>query len=129
MSDTDAEELHEAITGGPLVGGAVRARLRTGSDEPGLVWALFQNQYYIVTSVPFQCDWGWCVHLVIRRKEGVGDVGWAEKQALKNELLGPGRVAIEVFPAQVDLVDQADAYHLWVLPEGFTLPFSVEALF
>jgi hypothetical protein len=47
-------------------------------------------------------------------------------QRVKNELVGAGRVGIEVFPAQADVVDAANMFHIWVLPEGFQLPFSLE---
>lgn len=50
---------------------------------------------------------------------------WSEKQRIKNELFGEGRVAVEVMPAMDQLVDQAPAYHLWVVPEGFDLPFGL----
>jgi hypothetical protein len=117
--------------------GTVKARNRTSGDGE-MVWALYTNDRFIVAAVPFQCDWGWCVHLVMRVKPvAVVDGGiefgppsglltWAAKQRVKDELLGAGRLAVEVFPPAAELVDQADAYHLWVLPEGFKLPFGVE---
>jgi hypothetical protein len=52
---------------------------------------------------------------------------WADMQRIKNELVGPERVAVEVFPPVSELVDQANIAHLWVLPEGFALPFSLKA--
>ncbi len=108
--------------------GTVKARNRT-SGQGEVVWALYTNDLYIVTAVPFQCDWGWCVHLVMRVKpeaQPLAGLTWANKQRVKDELLGKERLAVEVFPPASELVDQADAYHLWVLPEGFRLPFGVE---
>lgn len=35
------------------------------------------------------------------------------------------RVAIEVFPSQDQLVDEANVYHLWVLPKEVQLPFGL----
>jgi hypothetical protein len=113
---------------GKWTGGTVTARNRS-SGEPSGVWSLFQNDLFIVTCVPFQCDWGWCVHVVMRLKPDatpLSGLTWAVKQQIKDELLGPHRVAVEVFPPQAQLIDQADAYHLWVLPDGFQLPFGVE---
>jgi hypothetical protein len=43
---------------------------------------------------------------------------WRHFQAIKNEVAGPERLAIEVFPPESALVDEANEYHLWVLPEG-----------
>lgn len=119
---------HQQSDWGKWRGGAVTARNRT-NGAPGLVWSLYQNDIFIVTAVPFQCDWGWCVHLVMRLQPGAAPLHgltWAAKQRIKDELLGPARMAVEVFPAKAELVDQADAYHLWVLPVGFVLPFGVE---
>lgn len=48
---------------------------------------------------------------------------WWEAQRIKNELAGDGATAVEVYPPQPEVVDDADAYHLWVLPTP--LPFSL----
>lgn len=103
-------------------------------------WALYTNDLFIVTVVPFVCDFGRCSHMVMRLKPAsvlvskdggmpipLPTVGltWAAKQRIKNELMGSGAIAVEVFPPESELVDQADAYHLWVLPEGTRLPFGV----
>ena len=93
------------------------------------IWALYQNDVFIVTLVTFHCDWGSCIHVVMRLKPDalpLHGLTWAAKQRIKDELVGTGRVAVEVFPPASELVDQADAFHLWVLPEGFKLPFGVE---
>lgn len=46
--------------------------------------------------------------------DGSGDIPWAVKMQIKNELFGEKRAAIEVYPPQDRLVDAADTYHLWV---------------
>ncbi len=33
--------------------------------------------------------------------------------------------AIEVFPPVSELIDEANAYHLWVFPPGTLLPFTL----
>jgi hypothetical protein len=68
--------------------------------------------------------WGTVTHLWVRRHDSQ-PLTWREMQRIKNELIGPERVAVEVYPAVSELIDQANMYHLWVLPEGFTLPFSL----
>lgn len=124
---------------GPWRSGSVKANL---GGCPSVVWELYTNDLFIVTAVPFTCDLGRCVHLVMRLKpvavlvsnDGgmpiplppAAGLTWAVKQRIKSELVGDGRVAVEVFPPASELVDQAEAYHLWVLPEGFRLPFGVE---
>ena len=46
-------------------------------------------------------------------------------QRIKNELAGEQTVGVEVYPAQTDVVDQANIYHIWCMPEGFALPFGL----
>ena len=43
---------------------------------------------------------------------------WRHLQSIKNELVGPEREAVELFPAESRLMDTSNQYHLWVLPEG-----------
>jgi hypothetical protein len=57
--------------------------------------------------------------------DGSGDIGWAEKYKIKNELFGENRIAIEVFPKADRLVDACDVYHLWVFDKNFELPFGI----
>lgn len=84
------------------------------------------NGIYSVQVYELETDWGQIDHLLIRRHDEQPERRWAAMQRIKNELGGPDRVAIEVYPAQGDLVDQANLYHLWVLPTGFSLPFGLE---
>ena len=43
---------------------------------------------------------------------------WREMQNIKNELFGPETTAIEYYPAESQLVDKANIYWLWILPEN-----------
>lgn len=107
-------------------GGTVKAKL---GGKDAVVWSLYTNNLFIVTTVQFSCEWGLCQHMVMRLKPDatpLSGLTWAAKQRIKDDLFGAERVAVEVFPPRKELVDQADAYHLWVLPEGFKLPFGVE---
>lgn len=54
------------------------------------------------------------------------DITWSEKQRIKNEIFGEERLAIEVFPAKSNLVNEVNMYHLWVMPKGFSLPFGLK---
>lgn len=69
-------------------------------------------------------------HVTISRSgkltaDGSGDLSWAEKQQIKDELFGEKRCAIEVFPKGKKLVDVCDVYHLWVFDKKFDLPFGI----
>lgn len=86
----------------------------------------FLNNRYSVQISDVPTEWGLVVHLWIRRHDGEMVRSWADMQRIKNELIGEKRIAIEVFPAQEDLVDDANMAHLWVLPEDFKLPFSLK---
>jgi hypothetical protein len=90
----------------------------------------WHNALYIVMAYDRSTSWGRIVHLAIRKLDNDGpgsDVPWAHKQRIKTELIGPRRVAIELFPSEHELVDEANMYHLWVLPEGTTVPFTLDA--
>ena len=57
--------------------------------------------------------------------DGSGDIPWAEKMEIKNELFGENRAAVEVFPKENNLVDVCDVYHLWVFDKAFEMPFGI----
>lgn len=69
-------------------------------------------------------EWGQVEHAAIRNTPST-DISWAEKQRIKNEIFGNERVAFEVFPKESELVDEANMYHIWVLPEGASLPINL----
>jgi hypothetical protein len=60
--------------------------------------------------------------IVRRDREVIRD--WRELQRIKNELCGPEREAVEMYPAESRLVDTNNQQHLFVLPEGMSLPFG-----
>lgn len=59
------------------------------------------------------------------KNDGSFDIPWNIKQEIKNEVFGKDRVAIEVFPAEKNLVDAADCYHLWIMPKNYKMPFGI----
>jgi hypothetical protein len=83
------------------------------------------NNRYSIQFYQKNTEWGLIDHLIIRRHDEKPVRSWIDLQRIKNELVGSDRTAVEVFPAEDDLVDQANLYHLWVLPEGFKLPFGL----
>lgn len=83
------------------------------------------NQVYGIQFFERESAWGTIDHLLLRRHDEGLIFPWAELQRIKDELCGPERVAVEVFPPQSHLVDDANCRHLWVLPEGFALPFGL----
>lgn len=84
------------------------------------------NDGYTVSSRKIRTEWGLVEHVAVSRMGvNTGDIPWAIKQEIKNELFGAQCTAIEVFPAERNLVDVCDVYHLWVLPGDFKLPFGI----
>jgi hypothetical protein len=79
----------------------------------------------IERDVPVE-DWpgGMVTWLSIRRLDRSADHDWRALQRIKNQLCGPHREGIEVYPDEDRLVDTSNQYHLFVLAEGFHLPFG-----
>lgn len=82
------------------------------------------NGEYAAMTREINTEWGKITHCCFRNLKGT-DITWAEKQWLKNSLFGKSRTAVEVFPSEERLVDQANMYHLWVFESGFELPFGI----
>jgi hypothetical protein len=49
---------------------------------------------------------------------------WRQFQSIKNEVCGFEREAVELYPAESRMVDESNAYHLFVAPEGQRFPFG-----
>ncbi len=108
-----------------------RTHLKDHPLAPGGLVAAYLNQIYSVQAFEHQTEWGKVLRVGIRRHAGTTEVPWADKQRIKDELFGPYRVAVEVFPAKNRLVDAANMYWLWVLPEGFPkmpVAYSLQAV-
>jgi hypothetical protein len=69
--------------------------------------------------------WGQGVRLMIRRLDGKNVHCWCDLQYCKDQIVGEERSAIEVFPPKSEIVDNANIYHLWVLPENVHLGFGL----
>ena len=83
-----------------------------------------QRKHTCVQIRTVDTPWGPVQHAAIRNHTQT-DIPWAAKQKIKNQIFGLEATAIEVFPAVSELVDEAMMYHLWILPEGFKLPFTI----
>ena len=84
---------------------------------------MWQNDLYVVISKVEDNGFTW---LSIRRQDRKPIRDWRHFQRIKNELCGPEREAVELFPAESRLVDAANQYHLWVWPEGEHVPLGWE---
>lgn len=64
------------------------------------------------------------ISLSIRNTARTNVFPWRDLQRIKNELAGPEREAIEIFPAESRLVDTSDQRYLFVLPAGTYVPYG-----
>lgn len=65
-------------------------------------------------------------HLMIslKRHDRAAVRDWRHLQQIKNEVAGPEREAVELFPAESRLMDTANQYWLWVAPAGVEWPIG-----
>jgi hypothetical protein len=90
----------------------------------GIVWA---NNFYIVVvrECPDATPDGPLVWLSIKSRDNAVLHDWRDLQRIKNELVGPEVEAVELYPAESRLVDNADNFHLWCFP-GYRFPFGFQ---
>lgn len=100
-------------------------RAKPHASPPSGMSACCLNNVYSVLFFVKETEWGAIDHLMIRRHDEGAMVPWADMQRIKNELLGAERLGIQVYPPESKLVDEANIYHLWVLPPGAELPFTL----
>lgn len=93
-----------------------------GTHAGAGVTEVWKNNCYIVQFIPYPDG---MLRLMVTVNDGSPVRSWADLQRIKNELVGRERTAVEVFPPDSELVDEARVYHLWVLPEGQRLPFGL----
>jgi hypothetical protein len=59
--------------------------------------------------------------LMVWRRDEKDGITWDELQAVKNKAFGKEITAIEIYPAESELVNIKNMRHLWVVP-GLELP-------
>ncbi|HJV46622.1 MAG TPA: hypothetical protein VJ824_12985 [Bacillota bacterium] len=102
-------------------------QLKRGSGWFGELDRVYRDEgsKYVVMIRTIETSWGPVEHVCIRNADST-DIPWREKQRIKNEIFGTDRTALEVFPSESDLVDEANMYHIWILPESMELPFGLK---
>ena len=68
------------------------------------------------------------VHLSTKRRDRPppGPERFRDFQRIKNELVGAECVGLEVYPAESNMVDTSNQYHLWVFTDpAYRLPFGL----
>ena len=82
---------------------------------------IFKNNIY---QVSVQSGGERCVWLSIKRIDRKPIHDWRDLQRIKNEIVGPECEAVELYPAESRLVDEANQFHLWVFEDGVRLPIG-----
>lgn len=100
--------------GGPLVRTALRSHVEIGDAE------VYGNHQYTVHLEIISDDFGLDgpLRIGLHSHDRVTQIPWRHMQRIKNELVGEDRWALEWFPDEDQLVDEANERHLWVLPVG-----------
>ena len=89
--------------------------------KPFRVW---MNGAIVVQAYKYPCAWGQCDRLMIRFGDGEPIHDWGLLQRIKNDLYGPNRVGLEVYPSETHKQDVANMYWMFILPEGFECPLE-----
>ena len=82
----------------------------------------FHNRLYNGWALIFEDT---SMHLTFKRNDRAAVRDWRHFQAIKNEVAGPEREAVELFPPESELMDAANEYHLWILPVGMQSPLGI----
>ena len=96
---------------------------REAGQQRAVACLAFHNSKYNGFALVFEDT---SMHLSFKRNDRAAVRDWRHFQAIKNEVAGPQREALEIYPPESELVDAANEYHLWVLPEGLTAPYGFE---
>lgn len=93
------------------------------------------NSIYVVLAQVLQevPPFGLVVQLSITTHDQQARHDWREMQRIKNEIVGEGVEAVELYPSENRLVDNANWYHLFCFPrlglQGGRLPFGEASRF
>ena len=86
---------------------------------------IFKNDIYrvLVRPCPENKDMTW---ISIYRHDGGHIMDWRHMQEIKNQVMGPEHEAVQLFPAESRLVDEANAFHIWAQNEpGYKFRFGL----
>lgn len=101
-----------------------RGKLMPNVGPHGVGWinALYTVQ---VRSFPYPEPWGRVIHLSITNRDRSARRDWRHFQKIKNQLAGPEWTAVEIYPPESCLTDEANSFHLFCF-EARCLPFMWE---
>jgi hypothetical protein len=100
---------------------------------PGPRW-MANSIYVVLVQAPQDVPgFGAVVHLAITTHDQQPRHDWREMQRIKNELVGEGVEAVELYPSENRVVDNANWFHLYCFPhlatKGGRFPFGFDSRF
>lgn len=116
-SGNPAKRAWEPLRQTPVDPAFIEAHRQIGDSPPTAVWS---NRIYEV--LVYELDG--LTHLSIKRYDRAAVRDWRHFQQIKNEVCGPEREGCEIYPAESRIADNANQYHVYVLPEGTRFPFG-----
>lgn len=84
------------------------------------------NIFVVQVFKPVQTTWGELIKVGVRRNDEAPVHSWSDLQRIKNEVFGQNYYAIEVYPSEMDVVDVANMYWIWVLSNQQKVPFGFD---
>lgn len=121
MSGNPARRAWEPMTKGAL--NPLVAQMPFAQREGIVSIEAWGNRLYQATAFTFESGW---THVSFKRQDRAAVRDWRHMQTIKNEVCGPDREAVELFPAESRLLDSANEFHLWVAPAGVQFPFGFQ---
>lgn len=104
------------------------ARFAEHAARTGDLRSCWRNNVYSVQVFARATPHGEALQFAIRRHDDHEVQGWSDLQRIKDELAGPDALAIEMYPRAADVVDDANMRHLFVLPPGMSVPFTIQGM-
>lgn len=91
----------------------------------GITRAYRNTRYTVMVFDNTPTTKGFATKALIQKHDNLPITGhWSELQKIKNEIFGEETTAIEYYPANSRLVDEANIYWLWIFPDGI-IPVQV----
>lgn len=90
-------------------------------EQPDQMWR--NDEYEVMVYGPLENG---ATHLSIKRYDRAPIRNWRHMQQIKNEVIDPEIEAIELYPRESRVVDNANQYHLWAAPPGADWPVGWE---
>lgn len=85
------------------------------------------RMYFVSVTEIVAADGTEMTWLSLRRNDRNAMQDWRHLQRIKNNLCGEEREAVQIYPAESRLIDESNQIHLWVYPEGHTIPFGYKS--